>query len=44
MYVFADRHFITLSNLLDAEDNNGHILIYRSVLANTACGNNNLTR
>ena len=36
MYVFADRDFITLGNLFDAEDNNRHILSYRIVLSNTA--------
>ena len=42
MYVFADRDFITLGNLFDAEDNNRHTLSYRSLLSNTASGNNHL--
>ena len=42
MYVFADRDFITLGNLFDAEDNNRHILSYRSLLSDTAGGNNHL--
>lgn len=42
MYVFADRDFITLSDLVDAEDNNRHILSYRGLLSNTAGGNNHL--
>ena len=44
MYVFAERDFITLSDLIDAEDNNGHILSYRGVLSNTAGGNNHVAR
>jgi hypothetical protein len=44
MYVLADRDFITLSDLIDAEDNNGHILAYRSLLSNTAGRTNNLAR
>jgi hypothetical protein len=42
MYVFADRYFITLSNLVDAEDNNRHILSYRSAFPNAAGGKNHL--
>ena len=42
MYVLADRDFITLSYLIDAEDNNGHILSNRSLLSNTAGGTNHL--
>ena len=36
VYVFPDRDFITLSDLVHAEDNNRHILSYRSTLSNTA--------
>ena len=42
MYVFADRDFITLGDLFDAGDNHRHILSYRSLLPNTAGGNNHL--
>jgi hypothetical protein len=44
MYVLTDRDFITLSDLIYAEDNNGHILSYRSLLSNTAGGANHLAR
>jgi hypothetical protein len=42
MYVFADRDLITLSDVVDAEDNNRHILSYRSAFSNTAGGKNHL--
>src|SRR5688572_26449141 len=44
MYVFADRDFITFIDLIDAEDNNGHILSYGSLVSNTAGGKNHLAR
>src|ERR1041384_2740774 len=40
MYVFPDRYFIALSNLVDAEDYNRHILSYRGAFSNTAGGKN----
>ena len=40
MDVFADRDFITLSDVIDAEDNNGYIFAYPRVLSNAAVLNN----
>src|SRR6185369_7299995 len=40
MYVFANRDLITLSDVVNAEDNNRHILCYRSSFSNTAGGKN----
>ena len=44
MYVLTDRDFITLSNLVDTEDNDGNIVSYRSVVSDPTRGSNNLAR
>jgi hypothetical protein len=44
MYILADRDFITLRDLSNAKDHNGHLFSYLRTIADTAGASNNFAR